>query len=512
MDYINDIHKRISAKDGCRIIENCFQELYCNAPLSSKTLSQRLLLPVPIVTALKNEGIKLGVWQQCGGGMELTLTGREYVEQTLGFRNIDLCLYRRLAGSEKAREEYADMLSEKYRPAFDKRPVADVTLDQAQCTVRTAFRRALLGLANGTIIGKQIVCLGDDDFVSLAIAFLLKELFPGQETYPTTIHVLEMDKRYIECLHRQAECFSLPINCEQVDLRMPLPPHLCGRFDCLFTDPPYTQEGASLFLSRAIGVLKERAGLKIFFSFGNKSAEENYLLQKCFQLHGLSVKEMFIRFNEYEGASLLGNKGQLLVLETTERTRAMFPLEKKGRNDIYTADRNPKNNRYRCQHCGKTYTVGNDAEHQTIRELKEQGCRICGCSIFNRLHKKEDTAKRQHLPLGHHILADFYHCNPGKLNDVELVRTFMHEAAVKAGATIVQENFHKYAPVGVSGVVVIQESHLTIHTWPECGYAAVDLFTCGTNVSPWTAFDYLQERFECVDVAYSDLMRGAKNS
>ena len=92
---------------------------------------------------------------------------------------------------------------------------------------------------------------------------------------------------------------------------------------------------------------------------------------------------------------------------------------------------------------------------------------------------------------------------------MEQIRTFMHEAAVSAGATIVQENFHKYAPVGVSGVVVIQESHLTIHTWPECGYAAVDLFTCGTNVRPWTAFDYLQERLGCAKVEYSDLMRGA---
>ena len=182
--------------------------------------------------------------------------------------------------------------------------------------------------------------MGDDDFVSLAIGFLLKELYPGPSICPTHIHVLEMDGRYIECLERLAGRFALPISCERVDLRMPLPPHLCGRFDCLFTDPPYTQEGASLFLSRAISVLKEESGLRIFFSFGNKSATEVYFLQKCFQLHGLAIKEMFTRFNEYMGASLLGNKGQLFVLETTERTRALFPLEKRGRDDIYTADRN----------------------------------------------------------------------------------------------------------------------------------------------------------------------------
>lgn len=167
-------------------------------------------------------------------------------------------------------------------------------------------------MANGTLTGRQIVCMGDDDFVSLAIGFLLKELYPGPSICPTHIHVLEMDGRYIECLERLAGRFALPISCERVDLRMPLPPHLCGRFDCLFTDPPYTQEGASLFLSRAISVLKEESGLRIFFSFGNKSATEVYFLQKCFQLHGLAIKEMFTRFNEYMGASLWATKDSSL--------------------------------------------------------------------------------------------------------------------------------------------------------------------------------------------------------
>lgn len=117
--------------------------------------------------------------------------------------------------------------------------------------------------------------------------------------------------------------------------------------------------------------------------------------------------------------------------------------------------------------------------------------------------------KSSTFPWGITSLQTFTTATRKNPDDVEQIRTFMHEAAVSAGATIVQENFHKYAPIGVSGVVVIQESHLTIHTWPECGYAAVDLFTCGTNVRPWTAFDYLQERLGCAKVEYSDLMRGA---
>ncbi|MCC2736063.1 bis-aminopropyl spermidine synthase family protein, partial [Fusicatenibacter saccharivorans] len=67
----------------------------------------------------------------------------------------------------------------------------------------------MLCLANGTLTSRQIVCMGDDDFVSLAIGFLLKELYPGPSICPTHIHVLEMDGRYIECLNRLSERFSL---------------------------------------------------------------------------------------------------------------------------------------------------------------------------------------------------------------------------------------------------------------------------------------------------------------
>lgn len=113
MDYINKIFKTVSIKDNRRIIELYFQELYCCAPLSNKTLSQKLLLPVPIVTAIKNEGIKLGIFEQCGRGVGLTHNGKDYVEQALGFKGIDLCLYRRLAESAQARDAYADALSKK---------------------------------------------------------------------------------------------------------------------------------------------------------------------------------------------------------------------------------------------------------------------------------------------------------------------------------------------------------------------------------------------------------------
>ena len=113
--------------------------------------------------------------------------------------------------------------------------------------------------------------------------------------------------------------------------------------------------------------------------------------------------------------------------------------------------------------------------------------------------------------LGRHLLAEFYDCEPNILNNVSLIEDGMTKAAVMAGATIVQKNFHHFSPYGVSGVVVIAESHLAIHTWPEYGYAAVDLFTCGDTVDPVLAYNYLKEQLSAKTAFYSDIKRGLMN-
>lgn len=84
----------------------------------------------------------------------------------------------------------------------------------------------------------------------------------------------------------------------------------------------------------------------------------------------------------------------------------------------------------------------------------------------------------------------------------------MENAAEEAGATIINSTFHHFSPYGVSGVVVIQESHLAIHTWPEYGYASVDLFTCGDTVNPWVSYQMLKEAFEADHGSAVELSRG----
>lgn len=94
---------------------------------------------------------------------------------------------------------------------------------------------------------------------------------------------------------------------------------------------------------------------------------------------------------------------------------------------------------------------------------------------------------------GRHLLAEYHGCDGALLDDEKAIEAAMRRAADAAGATVVAAVFHRFAPQGVSGVLVIEESHLSIHTWPETGYAAVDFYTCG----------------DCVPRFGHDVLRGA---
>lgn len=110
--------------------------------------------------------------------------------------------------------------------------------------------------------------------------------------------------------------------------------------------------------------------------------------------------------------------------------------------------------------------------------------------------------------LGRHILAEIYGCDSNILDDCELIEDMMVKSALEAGAEIREVAFHKFSPQGVSGVVVISESHITIHTWPELGYAAVDVFTCGDNVNPWDACNYLAKMLRAKNMTATEVKRG----
>jgi spermidine synthase len=110
--------------------------------------------------------------------------------------------------------------------------------------------------------------------------------------------------------------------------------------------------------------------------------------------------------------------------------------------------------------------------------------------------------------LGRHILVEYFDCSPDILNDVITIEKAMVDAAKESGATIINSTFHHFSPFGVSGVVVIEESHLAVHTWPEYKYAAVDLFTCGESVNPWISYEFLRNAFRAANGSSLEMLRG----
>lgn len=110
--------------------------------------------------------------------------------------------------------------------------------------------------------------------------------------------------------------------------------------------------------------------------------------------------------------------------------------------------------------------------------------------------------------LGLHILMEFNECTAEVLNDLAFLEDAMNKAAEVSKATIIKSVFHQFSPQGVTGVVVVAESHLAIHTWPEHGYAAVDFFTCNSEMDYMKAYDFLKEQLNSKDHSYKSITRG----
>ncbi|QKS72022.1 S-adenosylmethionine decarboxylase proenzyme [Paenalkalicoccus suaedae] len=110
--------------------------------------------------------------------------------------------------------------------------------------------------------------------------------------------------------------------------------------------------------------------------------------------------------------------------------------------------------------------------------------------------------------MGRHVIAELWECDIDKLNNMDYIERVFVNAALEAGAEVREVAFHKFAPQGVSGVVIISESHLTIHSFPEHGYASIDVYTCGDRIDPNVAADYIAHSLESKKSEVVELPRG----
>ena len=114
--------------------------------------------------------------------------------------------------------------------------------------------------------------------------------------------------------------------------------------------------------------------------------------------------------------------------------------------------------------------------------------------------------------LGTHIVCELSGCDAQALTDVDLVREMMIGAAKASRATVMEVAFHRFEPQGVSGTVILAESHLSIHTWPEKGYAAMDFYTCGDHTDPWLACEFAAKVLHAKSSLTTEFKRGIEKS
>lgn len=110
--------------------------------------------------------------------------------------------------------------------------------------------------------------------------------------------------------------------------------------------------------------------------------------------------------------------------------------------------------------------------------------------------------------LGKHIILEMWGCSKNVIDSIDQVKDALTKAAEVAKANLVNVVCHRFSPYGITGVAVLAESHISVHTWPEYEYAAVDIFICGSVVNSQDAASYITQAFHAKDISLLELKRG----
>ena len=111
------------------------------------------------------------------------------------------------------------------------------------------------------------------------------------------------------------------------------------------------------------------------------------------------------------------------------------------------------------------------------------------------------------MVVGKHSIIDIYDCKVD-IDNIELIKTILLESAKEASLNVVDIVFHKFEPIGISGVVVLAESHIAIHTWPEYNFVAADAFTCGDKMDPKIVLEIIAKKLNSSNYEIKDFNRG----
>jgi N4-bis(aminopropyl)spermidine synthase len=231
-------------------------------------------------------------------------------------------LARRLADAAPIVESIADLIA--------KAPPACVDLDHVPATPQTVVRRALWLDSTYDLAATVLLCVGDHDLTSLAVA---------QVSQGITVVVVDIDERTLEFIDSRAAALGLDIRCLAGDLRFGLPGPAIGCADLVFTDPPYTPEGVALFVGRGLQGLANRDNGRVIVAYGYSERHPTLgvQVQSVGPRLGLAYEALLPAFNRYDGAQAVGSASDLYVWRPTTRTwRGLDRFLSDVETNIYT--------------------------------------------------------------------------------------------------------------------------------------------------------------------------------
>ncbi|CCW30959.1 putative Adenosylmethionine decarboxylase [Xenorhabdus nematophila F1] len=500
MNTLDIIKDNMKLSHPVEVLETLLIRLYLYDRTSNKDLSLKSNLPIPIISAFKKELIKYN-FAENKGVFKLNPTGIKHVQNELKYKSIDINKYNLLSSNEE-REEFANELSVLLEPIYNNRPQVNVLLDQAHATLETSISRVMLLLNNPRVFKQNILFLGDDDLTSLALMMAFKKL--GHYS-SKNIFVKDIDQNLLTFIQDVAKKNDFVINTEYLDLKRA---NIYNKdFDIIWTDPPYTLSGLKLFLSRAISLAKNDNS-EILLSFGQKKPMENQEVQRLLNNQNLLIKHIYPQFNQYHGGSIISNVSDLYVLSVTPHTYPIISGKSDYSDKIYTGELNPRIKFYQCKSCNNMITIGHGKNILTIEQLIETTCHQCHSNKFQYRGQEKINSSTNVSQLGTHIIVDMKDCDAEILKSVSDIENIMLDVAQKFGLNVVTHNFHQFKPWGVSGALILAESHFTIHTWPEYHYAALDLFVCNEFKHQEAFITELHMQLNAQEYEYKILQRG----
>lgn len=429
-----------------------------------------------------------------GSQLLLTRAGVEWARR-LHVASVEPVTCQVCAGSGFEFEAFTQAFAE-FTPLLAQRPPAESTYDQGALTAESVFRRLALMHAQGDVADKCILLLGDDDLLSIALA--LTKL-------PREIVVVEIDPRLCAFIQHIAETKQLNLRVIQHDAREKLPGDLRAHFDTFITDPSETIQGLLLFVEKGLAMLQPGGAHAGYFGITLIEASmhkwnlwERHLLQH----HALAFTHITEPFSVYAKGSEIGGAVNWNFEPMREPPREPWYRASFFRVETLSEfvppadyDFNPRDELYQdAESLEEAWLVLASGESQSPIPIPEEF-----------LNASTQRAEQAQYGLGRHVIAEFWNCENAQ-SEAGLAEA-IEDAVRGARATLLDLRVRRFYPQGYSAIALLAESHLSLHAWPELGYVALDVFTCG-QADPQKIVQTLAAHFKPRGTEYLKIPRG----